>query len=53
MNLTGSPDYGARILFIGDPGSGCSDNQYAQFNTAAVTGPTYNSVGTGVGPQLS
>ena len=27
-NLTGSPDYGARIVYIGDPGSGCSDNQY-------------------------
>ena len=45
VNLTGSPDYGARILFTGDPGSGCSDNQYLQFSTAAVTGPTYGSVG--------
>jgi hypothetical protein len=45
VNLTGSPDYNARIVLIGDPGSGCSDNQYAQFNTAAVTGPQYNSVG--------
>jgi len=45
VNLTGSPDYNARIVFIGDPGSGCSDNQYKQFNTAAVTGPTYGSVG--------
>ena len=35
-NLTGSPDYAARIVFVGDPGSGCSDNQYKQFNTAAV-----------------
>ena len=24
VNLTGSPDYGARIRFTGDPGSGCS-----------------------------
>ena len=23
-NLTGSPDYGARIVYVGDPGSGCS-----------------------------
>ena len=26
VNLTGSPDYGARIVYVGDPGSGCSDN---------------------------
>jgi hypothetical protein len=45
VNLTGSPDYGARILYVGDPGSGCSNNQYAQFNTAAVTGPSYHSTG--------
>jgi hypothetical protein len=45
VNLTGSPDYGARIVFTGDPGSGCSGDQYVQFNTAAVTGPTYGSVG--------
>jgi hypothetical protein len=45
VNLTGSPDYGARIILTGDPGSGCSSNQYKQFNTAAVAGPTYNSVG--------
>jgi hypothetical protein len=45
VNLTGSPDYGARIVIVGDPGSGCSSNQYKQFNTAAFAGPTYNSVG--------
>jgi hypothetical protein len=45
VNLTGSPDYGARIKIIGDPGSGCSDNQYKQFNTAAFAGPTYGSNG--------
>ena len=45
MNLTGSPDYGARIRIVGDTGSGCSSNQYAQFNTAAFAGPTYNSNG--------
>ncbi len=32
VNLTGSQNYGARIPYVGDPGSGCSDNQYAQFN---------------------
>ena len=45
VNLTGSPDYGARIVYLGDPGSGCTENQYVQFNTAAVTGPTYGSLG--------
>jgi hypothetical protein len=45
VNLTGSPDYGARIVYVGDPGKGCSSDQYRQFNTAAVTGPTYHSVG--------
>ena len=28
-----------RILITGDPGSGCSSNQYAQFNTAAFAVP--------------
>ena len=45
VNLTGSPDYAAKIVYVGDPGSGCSSNQYAQFNTKAVAGPTYGSVG--------
>ena len=36
----GLADYGARIVYTGDPGMGCSSNQYGQFNTA-VTGPTY------------
>jgi len=44
-NLTGSPDYAAKIKYVGDPGSGCSSNQYQQFNTGSVTGPTYGSVG--------
>ncbi|PYR23695.1 MAG: hypothetical protein DMF94_00510 [Acidobacteria bacterium] len=45
VNLTGSPDYAAKIVYVGDPGSGCSSDQYRQFNTAAVTGPQYGSVG--------
>ena len=45
VNLTGSPDFGATIKYIGDPGSGCSSEQYKQFNTAAVTGPGYYSDG--------
>jgi hypothetical protein len=52
VNLTGSPDYNGRIVYVGDPGSGCSDNQYKQFNTAAVTGPQYGSVGLESGRYL-
>jgi hypothetical protein len=51
-NLTGSPDYAARIVYVGDPGSGCSDNQYAQFNVSAVTAPTSGSVGLESGRNL-
>jgi hypothetical protein len=51
-NLTGSPDYAARIVYVGDPGSGCSGDQYRQFNPAAVTGPTYRSVGLESGRYL-
>ncbi len=45
VNLTGSPDYGARIRIAGDPGKGCSNERYRQFNTAAFAGPTYYSDG--------
>ncbi|MEO8484411.1 MAG: carboxypeptidase regulatory-like domain-containing protein, partial [Acidobacteriota bacterium] len=51
-NLTGSPDYGARIKFVGDPGKGCSNNQYAQFNMNAVTGPSYFSDGLESGRNI-
>jgi hypothetical protein len=44
-NLTGSPDYSARIVYVGDPGSGCSSDRYRQFNVNAVRGATYNSLG--------
>jgi hypothetical protein len=44
-NLTGSPDYGARIIVVGDPGKGCSADPYRQFNTAAFQGPATNSDG--------
>ncbi|MEO8480843.1 MAG: TonB-dependent receptor [Acidobacteriota bacterium] len=46
-NLTGSPDYGARIVYVGDPGKGCTgaDSQYSQFNAASVVGPGYGSTG--------
>ena len=45
VNLTGSPDYAARIVYLRDPGSGCSSDQYAQFDMHAVTGPSYFSDG--------
>ena len=44
-NLTGSPDYGARIRVVGDPGGGCSSDALRQFNTAAFQGPLVGSVG--------
>jgi hypothetical protein len=52
VNVTGSPDYAGKIVYIGDPGTGCSSNQYAQFNTAAVTGPGYGSVGLESGRNI-
>jgi hypothetical protein len=52
VNLTGSPDYAARIIYVGDPGSGCSDDQYSQFNTASVVGPGYGSTGLESGRNL-
>jgi hypothetical protein len=45
VNLTGSPDYAARIRVVGDPGSGCSSDPFRQFNTAAFQGPLTGSVG--------
>ncbi len=45
VNLTGSPDYGARIVYTSKSDDGCSSDQYQQFDTSIVTGPTYGSVG--------
>ena len=45
VNITGSPSYGGRVVITGDPGSGCSDDLYRQFNTAAFSGPLPGSVG--------
>jgi hypothetical protein len=50
VNLTGSPDYGnngtgARIIYKTDSDDGCSGDQYKQFDTSMVAGPTYGSVG--------
>jgi len=52
VNLTGSPNYNARIKLVGDPGSGCSNNQYSQFNVAAYGGPTSGSIGNESGANL-
>ncbi|MEO8483032.1 MAG: carboxypeptidase-like regulatory domain-containing protein [Acidobacteriota bacterium] len=45
VNLTGSPDYGARVRVVGDPGSGCSADPLRQFTTAAFAGPLVGSDG--------
>ena len=45
VNLTGSPDYAARILVLSTPGGGCSDNVHQQFDTSVFRGPSTNSVG--------
>ncbi|MCU1238651.1 MAG: hypothetical protein JWP63_6618, partial [Candidatus Solibacter sp.] len=45
VNLTGSPDWGARVALLDGLGSGCSSSQYAQFNGAAIRPPTFGSVG--------
>ena len=52
VNLTGSPNYLARIALNGDPGSGCSSDPYKQFNTEAYSGPGYNSIGNESGANL-
>ena len=52
VNLTGSPDYAAKIVYIGDPGSGCSNDPYRQFNAAAVAAPKYGSVGLESGRNI-
>ena len=45
VNLTGSSDFPAAIRITGNTGSGCSSNQYQQFNTAAFAGPLAGSTG--------
>jgi hypothetical protein len=45
VNLTGSPDYAARVVITGDPGSGCSSDPLKQFNSAAFSGPKVGSDG--------
>jgi hypothetical protein len=43
-NITGSPDWSGRVVLGNNLGSGCSSNQFQQFNGAAITGPTYGSL---------
>jgi hypothetical protein len=45
QNLTGSPNYNARIVITGDPGKGCSSDRARQFTTSAFSGPQPNSLG--------
>jgi hypothetical protein len=46
VNLTGSPDYAARIRIVGDTGGGCNTSDiYRQFTSAAFQGPLVNSLG--------
>jgi hypothetical protein len=52
VNLTGSPDWGARPIYIKAPGAGCSDNQYAQFDVTVITAPTYFSDGLESGRNI-
>jgi hypothetical protein len=45
LNITGSPDFAGRVILLDGLGTGCSDDQYSQFNASAVRGPGYGSVG--------
>jgi hypothetical protein len=45
VNITGSPDWGGRVILGNNLGSGCSSSPFNQFNATAVTGPGYNSLG--------
>ena len=44
VNITGSPDFAGAVVLGNNLGSGCSTNQFSQFNGTAVTAPTYGSV---------
>ena len=53
QTLTGSSVYAPRVVVTGDPGSGCSSNQYAQFNTAAFSVPAPSATNPSVGTESS
>jgi hypothetical protein len=44
-NLTGSPDYAARVRVVGDTGSGCSSDPLRQFTASGFQGPLVGSDG--------
>ena len=52
VNMTGSPDYGARIVYVGDPGSGCSDDQYRAVQRQRGHGAELWQCRSRVGSQL-
>jgi len=52
VNLTGSQDFNGRVVYKSKTDDGCSDNQYKQFDTSIISGPTYNSVGLESGRNL-
>jgi hypothetical protein len=45
VNLTGSPDYAARVVINGDTGAGCTGDRFKQFTTTAFSGPLPGSKG--------
>ena len=45
VNLTGSQDFNGRVIYKSATDDGCSSNQYKQFDTSIISGPTYGSVG--------
>jgi hypothetical protein len=49
-NLTGSPNYGARVRVVGDPGSGCSGVSPVQYG--GIPGPARRQRRPRVGLQL-
>ena len=51
QNLTGSPDFGPRIVYVGDPGSGCSSDQYKSVQRQRRDRSDLQQHPDGVGPQ--
>ncbi len=46
VNLTGSPQYAARIVDKGGSHKGCSSDPYRQFDVTGFSGPTYTPGGS-------
>ena len=51
-NLTGSPDYAGRIVYVGDPGSGCSRQPVRAVQHHVGGRSDLRQRRSGVGPQL-